>query len=42
LFIAKSIVEAHAGKIWAENNANGKGATFVLDLPVINLKMSHQ
>ncbi|MDQ4022745.1 MAG: HAMP domain-containing histidine kinase, partial [Thermoproteota archaeon] len=26
LFIAKSIVEAHGGKIWAENNADGKGA----------------
>jgi signal transduction histidine kinase len=34
LFIAKSIVEAHGGKIWAENNADGKGATFVLSLPM--------
>ena len=28
LYISKSIIEAHDGKIWAENNANGKGATF--------------
>jgi two-component system sensor histidine kinase VicK len=24
LFISKSIVEAHGGKIWAENNIDGK------------------
>src|SRR5262249_25413038 len=28
LFISKGIVEAHGGKIWAENNTDGKGATF--------------
>lgn len=32
LFIAKSIVEAHRGKIWAEDNRDGRGATFVLSL----------
>jgi signal transduction histidine kinase len=36
LFISKSIVEAHGGKIWAENNANGKGATFYFTLPTRN------
>jgi two-component system, OmpR family, sensor histidine kinase VicK len=35
LFIAKSIVEAHGGKIWAENNADGKGARFTMSLPIL-------
>ena len=34
LFIAKSIIEAHGGKIWAENNPDGKGATFRFSLPI--------
>ena len=34
LFISKGIVEAHGGKIWAENNADGKGATFSFTLPI--------
>ena len=35
LFISKSIIEAHGGKIWAENNFNGeKGATFYFTLPL--------
>jgi two-component system sensor histidine kinase VicK len=34
LFISKSIVEAHGGKIWGENNSDGKGATFTFNLPV--------
>ena len=33
LFIAKSIIEAHGGKIWAENNKDGKGVTFTFTLP---------
>ncbi len=35
LFIAKSIVEAHGGKIWAKNNADGKGAAFTMSLPIL-------
>ncbi|HKG71581.1 MAG TPA: HAMP domain-containing sensor histidine kinase, partial [Nitrososphaeraceae archaeon] len=35
LFIAKSIVEAHGGKIWAENNADGKGARFTMSIPML-------
>jgi signal transduction histidine kinase len=28
LYISKKIIEAHGGKIWAENNKDGEGATF--------------
>jgi two-component system, OmpR family, sensor histidine kinase VicK len=45
LYISKSIVEAHGGKIWGENNNSGgdnavqnrgRGATFHFTLPVVN------
>jgi len=41
LFISKSIVEAHGGRIWAENNNTGnnlkgqKGATFAFSIPYL-------
>ena len=34
LYISKSIVEAHGGKIWAENNKDVKGSTFYFSLPI--------
>ena len=34
LFIVKRIIEAHGGKIWAENNSNGIGSTFYFTLPI--------
>ena len=35
LFISKGIIEAHGGRIWAENNSTGIGATFSFSLPII-------
>jgi signal transduction histidine kinase len=34
LYISKSIVEAHGGKIWAKNNEEDKGATFAFSVPL--------
>ncbi|CAN5518886.1 hybrid sensor histidine kinase/response regulator [soil metagenome] len=34
LYISKNIVESHGGNIWAENNRDGKGATFYFTLPL--------
>ncbi|MDE1725010.1 MAG: PAS domain S-box protein [Thaumarchaeota archaeon] len=34
LFISKSIIEAHGGNMWAENNKDGKGSTFGFFIPV--------
>jgi signal transduction histidine kinase len=36
LFISRSIVEAHGGKIWGENNIDGKGAKFSFTLPLFD------
>lgn len=38
LFVSKKIVEAHGGRIWAENNRDGKGATFSFTLPLPECK----
>ena len=40
LYISKSIIEAHGGRMWAQNNSDGQGggATFTFTLPVTNNK----
>ena len=40
LFISKSIVEAHGGKISGSNNTNDKGATFSFSLPLVELDVA--
>jgi two-component system, OmpR family, sensor histidine kinase VicK len=40
LFISKNVVEAHGGKIWAENNQKERGASFSFSLPIAIAKNS--
>jgi signal transduction histidine kinase len=36
LYIGKSFVQAHGGKIWAESEGMGKGSQFIVELPFLN------
>jgi signal transduction histidine kinase len=38
LYISKSIIEAHGGKICGENNKDGNGATFTFSLPQVQIQ----
>jgi signal transduction histidine kinase len=33
LFVSRSIVERHQGRLWAEPNQDGPGATFAFSIP---------
>jgi signal transduction histidine kinase len=33
LYLAKTFIEAHHGKVWAESEGEGKGSTFFVELP---------
>lgn len=35
LYIVKNLVEKHHGRVWAESEGKGKGATFFLEFPAI-------
>ncbi|HYF98830.1 MAG TPA: ATP-binding protein [Candidatus Saccharimonadales bacterium] len=41
LFISKNIVEAHGGKMFAQNNEDGKGATFSFSIPLVKKDEVH-
>ncbi len=34
LFVARKFVEIHRGRIWAESEGEGKGSTFIIELPI--------
>jgi two-component system, OmpR family, sensor histidine kinase VicK len=36
LHLSRKIIEAHGGRIWAENNSDGNGATFAFNLPMLS------
>ena len=35
LFIARKVVEAHKGKLWAESDGEGKGSQFFVEMKVL-------
>jgi signal transduction histidine kinase len=39
LFVGKSFVEAHGGRMWAESDGQGRGSRFYVELPVVNPKV---
>jgi len=39
LYVGKSFIEAHGGKIWAESDGPDKGSRFIIELPFKNPKI---
>ncbi|HYL65646.1 MAG TPA: HAMP domain-containing sensor histidine kinase [Nitrosopumilaceae archaeon] len=35
LFVSENIIKAHGGNIWAKNNSDGKGASFIFVIPLL-------
>jgi len=35
LYVAKQFVEAHKGRVWAESNGQGKGSSFIVEIPLL-------
>lgn len=42
LYIAKKIVEGHHGRIWAESNGAGKGASFFVEIPILGSRSDQE
>tara|TARA_B100000745_G_scaffold187366_2_gene122846 strand:- start:43 stop:1155 length:1113 start_codon:yes stop_codon:yes gene_type:complete len=41
LYVARQMVEAHNGKIWAESQGVGRGSTFIVELPLVS-RFAHE
>ena len=38
LYVAKNIVEAHHGRVWAESDGDGLGSRFIMELPINSIE----
>lgn len=41
LYVGKSMVETHGGKLWAESPGENKGSKFIMELPLTQEKITH-
>ena len=40
LFIVRSVVKRHGGKVFVESDGNGQGSTFIVQLPVVERQVA--